>query len=42
MEHLNPAYGYMERDEMFDIQQEIGWRDDRITYEKRKLKKFDL
>lgn len=42
MEHLNPAYGYMERDEMFDIQQEIGWRDDRITYEKRKLKNFDL
>lgn len=42
MEHLNPAYGYMERDEMFDRQQQEGWTIDQETYNRRKAKNFDL
>jgi len=42
MEHLNPAYGYIERDEMFDEQQQVGWTIDQQTYNRRKEKNFDL
>ncbi len=41
-QHLNPAYGYIPRDEMFDRQQEIGWTIDQQTYNERKAKNFDL
>lgn len=42
MEHKNPAYGYIEKDEMFEKQQKIGWTKDQETYNKRKAKIFDL
>lgn len=42
--HKNPAYTEygMERDEMFNHQQEIGWTVDQQTYFNRKNKNFDL
>lgn len=42
MEHLNPAYGYMERDAMFDEQQKIGWTKDQETFNRRKENNFGL
>lgn len=42
MQHLNPAYGYLEKDEMFKYQQKIGWTKDQQTYNERKAKNFDL
>lgn len=42
MEHKNPAYGYIEKDEMFEYQQKIGWTKDQLTYNERKAKNFDL
>lgn len=40
--HANAAYGHMERDEMFNRQQEIGWTEDQKTYYERKARNFDL
>lgn len=40
MEHLNPAYGYIERDAMFDEQQSIGWTIDNETFNRRKALNF--
>lgn len=42
MEHLNPAYGYMDRDEMFDEHQKIGWDVDMKKYEEMKNRNYDL
>ena len=44
MEHKNPAYTeYNEvRDEMFNMQQEIGWTKDQATYHERKARNFDI
>lgn len=42
MDHKNPAYGYLEKDEMFISQQKIGWTTDQQTYNKRKAKNFGL
>lgn len=39
--HLNPAYGHLPRDEMFNRQQDM-WNTDEANYHKRKLKYFDL
>ena len=40
--HLNPAYGYAERDAMFDEQQNIGWTVDQETYNRRKALNFEI
>lgn len=40
--HLNPAYGHLERDEMFNEQQNIGWTEDQETYNRRKANNFYL
>jgi hypothetical protein len=40
--HLNPAYGHLPKDEMFLRQQETGWTKDQKTYYDRKIKNFDL
>lgn len=37
--HLNPAYGHLERDEMFDRQQN-DWNEDEANYYKRKALNF--
>jgi len=44
MVHKNPAYSEygMERDELFNQQQEIGWTIDQETFNRRKAKNFDL
>ena len=42
LKHLNSAYGYLERDEMFNRQQEIGWSLDMQTYHERKKINFGL
>lgn len=34
--HLNPAYGYGEKDEMFIEQQRVGWDEDHKNYMRRK------
>lgn len=39
IEHLNPAYGHLPRDTMFDIQQGF-WNEDEANYYKRKLLNF--
>lgn len=40
-EHLNPAYGHLEKDEMF-LEQQGHWNEDEQNYLKRKLIKFEL
>lgn len=40
--HLNPAYGHLEKDEMFNRQQETGWSIDQQTYVARKINNFGL
>lgn len=40
--HLNPAYGYIPKDEMFIKQQEIGWTIDQQTFIERKQRNFDI
>jgi hypothetical protein len=40
--HMNPAYGHLPRDAMFDEQQEIGYSEDKLNYEKREANNFDL
>lgn len=40
--HLNPAYGYIPRDDMFDRQQEIGWTADQELYHELKEKNFEI
>ena len=42
MEHANPAYGYIPKDEMFERQQAVGWTKDMATFNERKAKNFDL
>jgi hypothetical protein len=42
LEHLNPAYGHLPKDEMFISQQEVGWTKDQETYLERKAKNFYL
>lgn len=39
--HLNPAYGHLERDAMFDIQQG-HWPEDESNFNARRLRNFDL
>lgn len=39
--HLNPAYGHLEKDEMFNRQQD-HWNEDQANYEKRKANNFYL
>jgi hypothetical protein len=39
--HLNPAYGYLQKDELF-IKQQGFWEVDEINYYARKAKNFDL
>jgi hypothetical protein len=39
--HLNPAYGHLERDEMFNEQQ-AHWEHDQRLYEEIKLRGYDL
>lgn len=40
-QHLNPAYGHLERDELFDTQQRL-WGVDEENFYERKAKNFDL
>jgi len=42
MNHLNPAYGYIPKDEMFLQQQEIGYTIDQQTFIRRQELNFDL
>jgi len=42
IEHLNPAYGHLERDAMFNEQQIIGWSDDHKNFLERQSRNFDL
>lgn len=41
-QHLLPAYGHLPEDEMWRIQQDIGWNADSVTYAERKARNFDL
>jgi hypothetical protein len=40
--HLNPAYGHLERDELFNQQQAIGWTEDQENYNYRKSNNYFL
>jgi hypothetical protein len=40
-QHLNPAYGHLERDDMFNVQQGY-WGEDERNYYERKSRNFDL
>ena len=40
--HGNPAYGHMPKDELFILQQGIGYTTDERTYRRRKAKNFDI
>lgn len=39
--HNNPAYGHLEKDDLFNRQQ-ADWNEDEVNYHKRKLLNFDL
>lgn len=39
--HLNPAYGHLPKDEMFNIQQG-HWQEDEANFNERKARNFDL
>lgn len=39
--HLNPAYGHLPRDPLFNTQQAL-WNEDEKTYNERKARNFDL
>lgn len=41
-QHLLPAYGHLPEDEMWRIQQDIGWNTDSIIYYERKSRNFDI
>lgn len=40
-QHLNPAYGHLPRDDMFNAQQDL-WNVDEINFYERKAKNFDM
>jgi hypothetical protein len=41
IQHLNPAYGHLPKDEML-INQQLHWGDDEANFNARKAKNFDL
>lgn len=42
IKHLNPAYGYLPKDQMFLDQQDIGYGIDEQTYFRRKAMNFEI
>lgn len=40
--HLNPAYGHLEKDDLFISQQQTGWSKDMQTFNERKANNFYL
>lgn len=40
--HLNPAYGHLEKDSLFENQQLVGWSKDMQTFNERKARNFYL
>lgn len=40
--HLNPAYGHLPKDNMFEEQQAIGWSEDKENYDLRASQNFGL
>lgn len=42
IQHLNPAYGYIPRDELFDKQQEIGWSLDQVLFNQIKCNNYEI